>query len=609
LIIVFDDYHVIESQEIDQALTFVLDHLPPQMRLVIASRTDPALNLSRLRARGQLIELRANDLRFTTDEAAAFLQQVVHLPISADDIRMLKDRTEGWITGLQLAAVAMQSLDQPEQIAGFIDSFGGSHRHIIDYLVDEVLDQQTPPVQAFLLQTSILDQLTAPLCNAVTDRENSQTILEQLEAANLFVVPLDGERRWYRYHRLFADMLVYRLRRSLPDRIPELYRLASLWYEREGYPGDAFRYAREAGDIDLAVGILEYHWYEIFYRGEQIKLRRWLDSLGPEYTKNSAALSMAYCWICTLTDAIDAIPGHIQDIRKVMKGETERDIQQLSEFTELPSLVETMEATIALDNRQAKKAREHARKAIALIPDNRGPVHQGLLHAAASYRLARAHRQLGELDQACLIMLEVLERLKASKNYLGTARTVSQIVSMYKESDKPQEAIQVCKDTIAYIQEHHWDQIPPCGLVYVLLANLQADSGDFANAEKNMEIGRELGERVKLQSILDLANRVKEKLGNISPSPQPLVEPLSERELQVLHLIAQGLSNREISERLFVALSTIKGHNQNIFSKLQVKRRTEAVVRARELGLVLFQALVDGYFLASESLVYPSIIP
>jgi LuxR family maltose regulon positive regulatory protein len=204
------------------------------MHLVIATRTDPTLPLSRLRARGQLTELRTADLRFTAEETAAFLKQVIHLPISSDDVRTLENRTEGWITGLQLAAVAMQGLKQRDQIAHFIHSFGGSHRYIIDYLVDEVLDQQTPRAQEFLLQTSILDRMTASLGNVVAGREDSQAILERLEAANLFLIPLDGERCWYRYHHLFADLLRQRLHQTQPEQVPTLHHLASEWHQHNG---------------------------------------------------------------------------------------------------------------------------------------------------------------------------------------------------------------------------------------------------------------------------------------------------------------------------------------------------------------------------------------
>ena len=266
-ILILDDYHVIESQVIDQALTFTLDHLPRQLHLVIASRTDPTLPLSRLRARGQLTELRTADLRFTIDEAATFLKQVVRLPISSDDVRTLEKRTEGWITGLQLAAVAMQGLGQHDQITSFIHSFGGSHRYVIDYLVDEVLDQQTPRVQEFLLRTSILDRLTAPLCNVVANREDSQAVLEQLETANLFLIPLDDERRWYRYHHLFGDLLKRRLSQAFPEQIIELHQRASIWYQESGDIDEAVHHALAAGNIEQAADILEDHWQVFFHQG------------------------------------------------------------------------------------------------------------------------------------------------------------------------------------------------------------------------------------------------------------------------------------------------------------------------------------------------------
>ena len=272
LVLVLDDYHVIESQAIDRTLTFILDHLTPQMHLVIASRIEPTLPLSRLRARGQLTELRQADLRFTTEEAIAFLGQVIPFPISIEDVRTLEERTEGWITGLQLAAVAMQSLGQRDQIAGFMQSFSGSHRYVIDYLVDEVLDQQTPRVQEFLLQTSILHRMVAPLCDAVVGREDSQKTLEGLEAANLFLVPLDDERRWYRYHHLFGDLLKRRLSQAFPEQILELHQRAGTWYQESGDIDEAVHHVLAAGDIEQAAGILEDHWQVFFVRGELTKL-------------------------------------------------------------------------------------------------------------------------------------------------------------------------------------------------------------------------------------------------------------------------------------------------------------------------------------------------
>jgi LuxR family maltose regulon positive regulatory protein len=211
IIVVLDDYYIIESSPVDDALTFALEHLPPQMHLVIATREDPQLPLARLRARGQLTELRATDLRFTSSEAAEFLNQVMGLDLSTEDIAALEIRTEGWIAGLQLAALSMQG---HQDAASFIRSFTGSHHFVLDYLLEEVLEQQSESVQTFLLQTAVLDRLTGPLCNTLTGQDNGQAILEMLERANLFIVRLDEERRWYRYHHLFADLLHQRLRRT-----------------------------------------------------------------------------------------------------------------------------------------------------------------------------------------------------------------------------------------------------------------------------------------------------------------------------------------------------------------------------------------------------------
>ncbi|MFC1975762.1 hypothetical protein ACFLXQ_05145, partial [Chloroflexota bacterium] len=238
-VLVLDDYHLIEAQPTHDALTFLLEHLPPRMHLIIAAREDPPLSLARLRARGQLTELRATDLRFTPSEAANFLNQVMGLDLSAEDIAALETRTEGWIVGLQLAAISMQGR---ADTASLVQSFTGSHRHVLDYLVEEVLDQQSESVQTFLLQTAVLNRLTGSLCDALTDQDNGQATLEMLEHANLFIVPLDDERRWYRYHHLFGDLLRVRLRQSHSDKMPMLQIRASEWFAQNGFIADAVEY-------------------------------------------------------------------------------------------------------------------------------------------------------------------------------------------------------------------------------------------------------------------------------------------------------------------------------------------------------------------------------
>ena len=233
IVLVLDDYHVIDARDVQDAMAFLLDHLPPRLHVVIASRTDPALPLARLRARGELVETRAAELRFTPDEAAAYLNEMMGLELTARDVAALEGRTEGWIAALQLAALSMQGRDD---VAGFIAGFAGDDRYVVDYLAEEVLQRQSDRVQTFLLQTSILGRLSGPLCDAVTGQGGGKAMLEALDRGNLFLVPLDDRRRWYRYHHLFADVLQARLLDEQPDQIPDLHRRASAWYQQNGEP-------------------------------------------------------------------------------------------------------------------------------------------------------------------------------------------------------------------------------------------------------------------------------------------------------------------------------------------------------------------------------------
>jgi LuxR family maltose regulon positive regulatory protein len=253
-VLVLDDFHVIEAQSILEMLVFLLDHMPPALHLVLLSRTDPPIPLSRLRVRNQLLNIRADQLRFTLDEIALFLNDLMRLELTAPDIAAMEARTEGWIAGLQLAALPMQSC---QDIHGFVSAFTGSHYYIMDYLAEEVLKHQPNMVSDFLLQTSILDRMCAPLCDTVmkadtTGSVDSQAMLESLEQMNLFVISLDGERRWYRYHHLFTDVLNRRLEHLYPNQLPELHRRASEWYEQNQLIPEAIHHALEAGNLDRA---------------------------------------------------------------------------------------------------------------------------------------------------------------------------------------------------------------------------------------------------------------------------------------------------------------------------------------------------------------------
>ena len=253
VVLVLDDYHVIDARDVQDGMAFLLEHLPPQIHLVIASRTDPALPLARLRGRGELVEIRAADLRFTPGEAAAYLNGVMGLVLTAADVAALEGRTEGWIAALQLAALSMQGR---EDVTAFIAGFAGDDRYIVDFLAEEVLQRQPEHVQHFLLQTSILDRLSGPLCDAVTGQDGGKAKLAALEQGNLFLVPLDVRRRWYRYHQLFADVLHARLRDEQPDDVPDLHRRASAWYEQNGEPSEAIRHALAAQDFERAADLV-----------------------------------------------------------------------------------------------------------------------------------------------------------------------------------------------------------------------------------------------------------------------------------------------------------------------------------------------------------------
>jgi LuxR family maltose regulon positive regulatory protein len=315
-IFVLDDYHLIHNPIIHHALTFLLDHLPPQLHLVITTRVDPPLPLARLRARGQLVELRAQDLRFTVDETATFLNQVMGLRLSAEDIAALEARTEGWIAGLQLAALSMQGR-ATERVADFIAAFSGSHRHVIDYLAEEVMAQQSDDIHDFLCQTSILNQLTPPLCNAVTGRRDSEVILTQLEQANLFLILLDDQRNWYRYHHLFADFLRSHLNQDLPDQVPELHRRASEWYEQQGLSTAAIEHALSAKDFKRAAHLIEEAADTTLIRSEVTTLQGWIEALPDDVIRVRPLLCVYHAWALVLNGSpLEVAESRLQDALK-----------------------------------------------------------------------------------------------------------------------------------------------------------------------------------------------------------------------------------------------------------------------------------------------------
>jgi LuxR family maltose regulon positive regulatory protein len=367
-IFVLDDYHLVESKQVDQAVAFLLDHLPPQMHLVIATREDPSLPLARLRARGQLTELRAADLRFTPAEAAEFLNRVMGLNLSAEEVNSLETCTEGWIAGLQLAALSMQGR---EDITGFIHAFTGSHRFVLDYLAGEVLERQPERMRNFLLQTAILDRLSGSLCDAVTAQDGGKRMLETLERGNLFVVPLDDQRQWYRYHHLFADVLQAHLIEAQPDWLSTLHRRASAWYEQNGYPPDAIRHALAAEDFERAAGLIELAWSAMDLSYQSSTWLGWVKALPDVLIRARPVLSLGYAWALLDTGELEASEARLHDAERWLDTPTDKMVVvDKEQFRSLPASIATARAYRSLALGNVPDTVKYAQQALKLTPEN-----------------------------------------------------------------------------------------------------------------------------------------------------------------------------------------------------------------------------------------------
>jgi LuxR family transcriptional regulator, maltose regulon positive regulatory protein len=398
VVLVVDDYHLIHAQHVHRSLEFLLDHLPGSLRLVMASRSDPPLPLARLRARGQSAELRAADLRFTHGEAAQLIAASTGLDLPEDVVVALGERTEGWVAGLQLAALSLQGR---RDVEGFVEEFSGSHRYVLDYLTEEVLDRLSPDIRTFLLETSVLDRLSGALCDAILERRDSQLLLESVERANLFLLPLDDERRWWRYHHLFADLLRSRLARDDPARAAALHHAAAGWYERHGLPDDAIGHALAGGDHEWAAQIVETHLERhLWRRNEGATLERWLTALSPEVVRGRPRLVLGQAIVAVLG-------GRVDDVESLL-AVVERAIPQAHGLVYRPSvgrrssIMTNLRACLALCRADLARARgdlqreaAFARAALAGTGES-----DDLLRAMARYHLAEVDWLTGKLTDS-----------------------------------------------------------------------------------------------------------------------------------------------------------------------------------------------------------------
>ncbi|HET6482723.1 MAG TPA: hypothetical protein VFG35_22185, partial [Actinoplanes sp.] len=418
--LVLDDYHLADGPEIEAGMAFLLARLPPQVHLVISTRADPGLPLARLRARGELVEVRAADLRFTLGEVTAYLQD---LELAVSDIAVLESRTEGWIAALQLAALSMRGRDDQ---AGFVAGFAGDDRYIVDYLVGEVLDRQPVDVREFLIATCVLDRLTGPLCDAVTGQSHGKAMLEALDRGNLFLVPLDGNRRWYRYHHLFADVLLTRLADDQPDRIPQLHRRAAGWYEQNGEPALAIRHALAAGDVERAAGLVELAIPVLRQDRQEATIRGWLDDIPDEVVRVRPVLAIGFIGALLARNEFTDVERRLGEVSRLLAGDRAAMVVcDENELPRLPGAIEMYYAAFALMRGDPVAVATHSRQAI-----DRAAPGDHVIRAAASALLGLSRWGDGDLEaahQAYSVSVDGLRRAGHLSDVLGCSITLADI--------------------------------------------------------------------------------------------------------------------------------------------------------------------------------------
>jgi LuxR family maltose regulon positive regulatory protein len=497
-VLVLEDYHEINAQPIHEILTYLIDHVPPHVHVIITTRADPPLPFPRWRVRDQLSEIRAADLRFTPDEAATFLNDRMRLHLAADEVMALEIRTEGWIAGLQLVALSLQ---RRANKADFLRTFSGSHRYVLNYLVEEVLDQQPKALQEFLLRTSMLERLCGPLCDAVIgdwglginpvipttespiSNPQSQTILEQLEQANLFLAPLDDEGQWYRYHPLFAEVLQHRLHQTQPAALPHLHGRASVWYERQGLLAEAIHHALRAADFARTAELIEQSWPTTWNQGAVATLLNWVQALPPEVLVNRPNLAISYAWALALAGQIEVAEAGLRQVEAMLQGsEPELEPAPIARDTRLGRIA-ALRAMLAARRGEPVHAVQLAQTALSLIP-----VDRTLLRGNACYALGLAYQQNGALPEALRAYQEATRLGVAADDHFLT------IAAHYHEGRiwMAQGQLRIAANTYQQLltaAAQHERPMPVIGLVHVGYAEILYQWNDLVAAAHQVESG------------------------------------------------------------------------------------------------------------------------
>ena len=551
-VLVLDDYHVIDAKAVDHALTFLVEHLPPQMHLIIATREDPLLPLARLRARGELTELRAADLRFTPSEAAEFLNSVMGLTLSPGDIAALEDRTEGWIAGLQLAALSMRGR---EDIPEFIRAFTGDHHYILDYLVAEVLTRQPEPVRSFLLQTAILERLSGSLCDAVTGQEKGNVRLEALEHGNFFVVALDDTRHWYRYHHLFAEVLSAHLLAEQPDQVAMLHRRASEWYEQHGSASDAIRHALAAADFARAADLVEMGVVAMLRSRQEATLLDWLKVLPDEVLRCRPVLSVAYAHVLLSSGEREGVEERLRDAEPwldttaEMRGRPDTLAATMvvvdeEEFRHLPATIAIARAGLALTRGDVPGTVTYARRALDLAPED-----AHLTRGSAAGLLGLASWTSGDLEAAHRSYADGIASLQKAGNLSDALGCAIAVADIQMVQGRLHEAMHTYERALQRALEQGVPPLRGTADMYVGMSGLHRERNDLQTATQHLLRSKELGEhtglpqnryrwcvamaRIReaqgdLDSALDLLHEAERLyVGDFSPNVRPIAASVS----------------------------------------------------------------------------------
>ena len=614
LILVLDDYHLIGNREIHDGMEFLVEHLPSTLKLVLITRSDPRLPLPVLRVRGDLAEVRADHLRFSEEETAELLNRMLDLNLGADQVAQLQGRTEGWAAGLHLAALSLRGRTDARE---FIAAFAGDDRHVIDYLGSEVLASLSAEVRMFVLRTSILDRFCASLCEAVTEAEGSARMLARIERSNLFLVPLDAKRRWYRYHHLFGELLRHELEQAEPELISSLHRRAAVWLRGAGHVSEAIHHSTFAGDFTDAADLIALHWSAFLQRGQLETVVGWLDALPGAVVADDPRLCLTRAWIAVNEGRIDEIDRWIEAAdRATALGAAGDDAVSLEAAAGMLRCIhEYLEGDVGGAIEAARSARE-------LEPEEISP-----WRSVGCPVLGVALFWCGEPAESAATLEQAVQRARPAGNHLAVIHAHSCLAANHAERGDWETAAQLARTAIELGRERGLDDHWANAMAYVARGKAVEQQGKLEEAEveirRAVELSRrgaakaekgyallayaqvrhDLGQHDEARALVRKARRAVEscadpgvlvemlargerRLRAAGPSRSAAPEELTDRELAVLRLLPSELSLREIGSALYVSLNTVKSHSKGVYRKLGASSRDEAVERARELGLV-----------------------